>query len=123
MADDLTWRGKLGFGGACAVCCAAPMLVVAGVVSTGAALAGGAAIGSLALVGLAAVGMVSGRAPSVTGPVRFAVAAAGLALGAGGLVVLRESLSLGRSLVSMGVAVLATAAVLGLASAPKPEPR
>jgi hypothetical protein len=123
MADDLTWRGKLGFGGACAVCCAAPMLVVAGVVSTGAALAGGAAIGSLALVGLTTFRMVSGRAPQVTGPVRFAVAAAGLALAAGGLVVLRESVSPGRSLVSMGVAALASAAVLGLASAPTQEPR
>lgn len=123
MADDLTWRGKLGFGGACAVCCGLPMLVVAGVVSTGAALAGGAAVGSLALVSMAALGMMSGRVPRVIGPVRLVVAVAGLGLGTAGLLVLRESVSPGRSLVSIGVAVLASAAVLSLAATSTQEPR
>lgn len=52
MNEELTWRGKLGFGGACVVCCAVPMLVLTGVLSAGAALVGGIAAGSVILVGL-----------------------------------------------------------------------
>lgn len=111
---DLTWRGKLGFGGACAVCCAVPMLVLAGVVSTGAAFAGGAPIGSLLLVGLALLGVVAGRAPRGTGRVRLIVSVIGLGLAATGLLALRDSSAAGRPLVSMGLAVLALAALLAL---------
>ena len=111
---DLSWRGKLGFGGACAVCCAVPMLIVAGVVSTGAAFAGGAAIGSLLLVGLGLLGVVTGRAPRSTGPVRLIVSVVGVGLAATGLLALRGSSAAGRPLVSVGLGVIALAALLAL---------
>ena len=123
MGDDLTWRGKLGFGGACAVCCVVPMLILAGVVSAGTALTGGAALGSLALVGMGVLAVVSGRGPQVTGPVRLAIAVGGLGLATTGLIVLRDSLNPGRSLVSVGLAVLALAALAGPGSDPMREPR
>lgn len=86
MSDGLTWRGKLGFGGACVACCAVPMLVLAGVLSAGAALVGGTAAGSIILVGLMAYLVVSGRAGGVKRQTRLAAAAAGTALGRGGAV-------------------------------------
>lgn len=114
MSDGLTWRGKLGFGGACVACCAVPMLVLAGVLSAGAALVGGTAAGSIILVGLVAYSVVSGRAGAVKRQTRLAAAAAGTALAAAGLSVLGDSDRLGRSLVSGGVAVVAVAALLAL---------
>lgn len=123
MGDDLSWRGKLGFGGACAVCCAVPMLILGGVVSTGAALAGGAAVGSLALVVLGVFAVVSGRVPPITTRGRGALAAGGLALATAGLIVLRDSESTGRSLVAMGLAVLALVALVGLRADPPSEAR
>src|SRR3546814_4343283 len=53
MADDeLTRAGKAGIGAACVVCCVAPLLVVAGVVSLASLLTVGIALGSVMLIGL-----------------------------------------------------------------------
>lgn len=68
MRDDLTWRGKLGFGGACVACCAVPMLVVTGAVSAGFAMVGGIAAGSILVVGFVAYAVISGRALRDRGP-------------------------------------------------------
>lgn len=51
MAEELSTKGKAGFGLACAVCCAVPMLVLAGVVSLGAVALGGLGVGAVVLVG------------------------------------------------------------------------
>lgn len=114
MNDEMTWRGKLGFGGACVACCAVPMLVLTGVLSAGAALVGGIAAGSVILVGLVTYSVVSGRVGGVKRQTRLAAAAAGTMLAAAGLSLLGDSARLGRSLVSGGVAVLAVAALLAL---------
>lgn len=114
MGDDLTWRGKLGFGGACVACCAVPMLVLTGALSAGAALVGGIAAGTIILVGLVAYAVISGRAGAGTRRIRMTAAAAGTALAAAGLLLLRDSDRTGRSLVSVGVAVIAAAALLAL---------
>jgi hypothetical protein len=114
VGDELTWRGKLGFGGACVACCAVPMLVLTGVLSAGAALVGGISAGSIILVGLVAYSVASGRAGGVKRKTRLATAAAGTGLAAAGLSLLGDSDRLGRSLVSGGVAVVAVAALLAL---------
>lgn len=118
MADgELTGTGKAGFGAACVLCCAAPMLVIAGVVSFASLLAGGIAVGSVVLVGLSVWALHRRRVPPLRTATRGAVATAGAVLALAGLVTIDESSSTGRSLVSAGVALLACAAVLTLASA------
>jgi hypothetical protein len=116
--DDLTGAGRAGLGAACVVCCVAPMLVLAGVVSLAALLAGGVALGSVALVGSAVWVLHRQRIPKLGRAARAAVGAVGVLLALVGLATIDgSSTSLGRSLVSSGVALLACAAVLSLAAA------
>ena len=108
--------GKAGFGVACAVCCGVPMLVVIGVVSLSAALAGSAALGSLALVIGTAFVVIRRRPASIPRMARRSVAAAGAATSAAGLA-LGVSSTWAPMLTSVGVALLAAAALMAL-----PEP-
>lgn len=118
MSDhELTGAGRAGFGAACVACCAAPMPVLLGVVSLGSLLAGGVALGSVALVGVAVWALHRQRIPKFGRAVRAAVGAIGVLLALVGLATIDGSPSIGRSLVSSGVALLACAAVLSLATA------
>ena len=118
MSDhELTGAGRAGFGAACVVCCGAPMLVLAGVVSLASLLAGGVAVGCVVLIGWAVWALHRQRIPRFGRAVRLAVGAAGLLLALVGIVTIDGDSSIGRSLVSIGVALLACAAVLALATA------
>ena len=118
MVDhELTGAGKAGVAGACVVCCAGPMLVVAGVVSLASLVSGGIAVGSVVLVGLSVWALRRHRLGQPRPSMWRAVAAGGVVMAVGGLV---WTTSASRSLVSAGVALLACAAVLSLAAAPEP---
>lgn len=116
MAEDdaLSPAGKAGFGVACAVCCAIPMLILAGVLSLSAALAGGATLGALALVIGVAVAVIRRRA-SLPAAARRAMAVGGVLLSALGLAGAGSAWSTGTTVA--GVALLAAAALLVLPEA------
>lgn len=118
MSDhELSGAGRAGVGAACVACCAAPMLVLLGVVSLASLLTGSVTLGSVSLVGLAVWALHRQRIPNFGRAARASVGAIGVLLAVVGLVAIdRSSTSLGRSLVSSGVAVLACAAVLALAT-------
>ncbi len=119
MSDhELTGAGRAGFGAACVVCCAAPILVLAGVVSLASLFAGGVAAGSVVLIGWTVWALHRQKIPRLGRSARLAVGAVGALLALVGLVTIDGSASIGRSMVSGGVALLACAAVLSLATAP-----
>lgn len=111
--SDLTPKGKAGFGAACAVCCALPMLVLAGVLSLGALAVGGALVGSVVLVAATAYGVLSGRIGATPRVARLTGAAATATAAVAG--VATSSTATARALTAVGVAVLAAAALLALA--------
>ncbi|HUP75599.1 MAG TPA: hypothetical protein VM282_21350 [Acidimicrobiales bacterium] len=113
--NELSNRGKLGFGSACAVCCAAPMLLLAGVVSTGALLTFGVAVAAVVAVVVMAVGVGTGRLANASPWVRRVLFAIGSAASLGGLVDVSNRARAG-SLIGVGVAALACCALLSLAA-------
>ena len=112
MHSELSKRGKLGFGSACAVCCAMPMLLLVGVVSTGAMLTFGVAFASAVAVAVMAVGVATGRLVNASPWVRRVLIAVGCAASLGGLVDVNRA-SAGSS-ITVGVAALACSALLSL---------
>lgn len=117
MADDeLTGAGKAGFGAACVVCCVAPLLVVAGVVSLASLLTGGIALGSVVLIGLSVWALHRQTIPLLPRAVRAGAGAVGVLLALIGLATIDGSSSVGRSLVTAAVALLACTAIFSLAA-------
>lgn len=114
---ELTPRGKAGMGAACAVCCAVPMLVIAGVVSLTAVAAVGITGGSVALVAVTTWAFWRRRLPVVPPRARLAMGAAGAAATALGIGIAGSDQDVRRWLVSAGVAVLACTALLALGDA------
>lgn len=111
--DELSRRGKAGFAGACVVCCAVPLLVLAGVISLGALAVFGIAAGSIGAVVFVAFGVGSGRLVEASPRVRRVLFAAGGAAAFGGLL----NVDQGRraaGFIAAGVALLACAALLAL---------
>ncbi len=109
--------GKIGFGSACAVCCVAPMLVLAGVV-TGASLAvGGAVLAAITGVVVTTVLVATGRAAGISSKVRLplvGVGGAGAFVGLWGISTERAGAT---TILALAVAVLTVAALLVLADA------
>lgn len=109
--DDLTTARKAGFAAACAVCCAAPVLVVAGVVSVATLAVAGASAASITLVVGGAVLFWRHRLPHARRTHRLVLAVTGVATAAAGIV---SDGAASRSAVVAGVAFLAAAALLAL---------
>lgn len=111
--SDLTPKGKAGFGAACAVCCALPMLVLVGVLSVGALAVGGGLVGSVVLVAATTYGVLSGRIRATPRVARLAGAAVGATAALASLAT--GSTAAARALAAVGIALVAAAALLALA--------
>ncbi|MEO5839019.1 MAG: hypothetical protein ABIQ73_10805 [Acidimicrobiales bacterium] len=116
---ELGGRGKAGVGGACAVCCAVPMLLFAGVVSSAALLSFGVAVAEVVAVVVIAVGTGSGRLVNASPWVRRVLFAIGGAAALGGLLDVSDR-ARAASLIGVGIAALACCALLSLPPA-KPK--
>ena len=109
--NEFSPSGRIAVGAACAACCAVPVAVIAGVVSVAALAALSATAGSVALVVGSVFLLWRGRLPRVRLAGRVAVAGTGVAAATLGLAADGRSST---ALVSIGVAMLATVAVLAL---------
>ena len=105
---------KAGFGAACAVCCAFPILVVTGSVSVAALAVVSIAAAAIVTVAIVTWAFSTDRLPALGRGSRTAIALFGVIVAAYGLAI-DISTSSGRSLVTIGVALLTTAAMLALA--------
>lgn len=115
MAEpELTTRGKVGMGAACAVCCGVPMLVIVGAVSLSAVAAVGIVGGAVALVAVATWAFWRRRLPPTTLPGRLAMGAVGAGAAGVGIGIAGSAQDVSRWLVLAGVAVLACTALLAL---------
>lgn len=112
--DEIGASGRVGFAAACTVCCVAPVLVIAGVVSLAALAAIGITLAAIVLVGGALHLFRRDRLPPLGPGGRAGLAALGVVLAATGLVVAGSA---GRPLVAAGVATLAVAATFALGAA------
>ena len=113
-SDEPSVRARAGFGAACTVCCALPMLVVTGVVSLAAVAAIGAAVGSSVAVVLVTWAFSAERLPALGRWRRAIIATVGVIASAVGLTKIDASPDSGRALVVIGVALLTTTAMLAL---------
>ena len=123
--DELGRRGKVGVGGACAVCCVVPMLVLAGLVSIGTLLTFGVAAASVAAVVVVALGVGSGRLADASPWVRRVLFAVG------GAAALRRLFDVSdgaraATFIAIGIAALACCSLLSLppvrpAACPRPD--
>lgn len=102
---------------ACAVCCAGPMLVLVGVISTGAFIAGGVVAASVAAVVAMSIASATRQLPRVGDPVRLATFALGGSAAFAGLWGAAEERPQAYLVITAGVAALTTAALLALGSA------
>lgn len=114
---DLSSRGKAVFGALCAACCGLPMLVILGFVSVGVVFTAGVAIASAFVVVVVAYRVVRHRAVHVPVMARRMLVAGGAGLSGLGLWLARSASDFAPGVLSVAVAVLATAALLALASA------
>ena len=111
--DELGRRGKVGVGGACAVCCVVPMLVLAGLISIGTLLRFGVAAASLAMVAVVAFGVGSGQLVDASPCVRRVLFTVGGAASFGGLLNVDDS-ARAAAFIGVGIALLACCALLSL---------
>lgn len=102
--------------GGCALCCGIPMLVVVGVVSAGAAITSGVLAGSLLLVLATTASILTGRLPRTAERWQLALFAAGGAASFAGIWGAASQRPQSHLVISIGVAVLAVAALLSLAT-------
>lgn len=114
--DELGRRGKMGVGGACAVCCVAPMLVLAGLISIGTLLTFGVAAASIAAVVVVAIGVGSGRLVACPPRVRRVLFAVGGAAAFGGLLNVNQG-ARAATFIAVGLALFACCALLSLEAA------
>jgi hypothetical protein len=119
---ELGTRGKVAFGAACALCCALPMVVIAGVLSVGALIVGGVVAGATSAV-LALALLVSARRVRTTRTVvRRALFAAGTATAVAGLWGAWTDRTGAAQLLVTAIAALAAAALLALGDARATRP-
>ena len=120
--DDIGVGGKVAFGAACALCCALPTLVLAGVLTTSALVLGGIVIGGGVAVVVLTILVSTRRVRASSSLVRlslFTVGGAGAFAGLWGAWTGRNEAA---SLLVVAVAALSAAALLALAAA-QPAPR
>lgn len=120
--DDLGAGGKVAFGAACALCCALPMLVLAGVLTTGALLLGGIVIGGLAAVVTLTMLVSTRRVRASSNAVRLGLFTVGGAGAFAGLWAAWAGRNGAAALLVVAVAALSAAALLALA-ATQPAPQ
>lgn len=115
---ELGAKGKAAFGAACVVCCAAPMLVVLGVISVGMFLAAGAGVGAAVAVAALAYAVASRRVASAPVITRRALAVVGGVVAVFGLwAATSDETRFAAPLLATGVAALAGSALLVLVGA------
>ena len=115
---ELGPKGRAAFGAACVVCCAAPMLLVLGVISAGTFLVAGAGVGAAVSVAALAYAVASGRVASAKVIIRRALAVGGTVLALIGLWAAAGETRFAAPLLAVGVAALAGSALLVLVGAP-----
>ena len=114
---ELSSGGKAAFGGLCAACCGLPMLVTLGIVSVGIAVTTGAAIASVFAIVFVVYQVVQRGAMRIPVVARRVLVAVGVGLSGVGLLGARAAADFAPAVLSISLAVLATAALLVLASA------